>query len=879
MNQLTPKLTHAAQRLIRETLQSAQRRRAPEVTPAHLLSVALERPQGALSVALKQLNVELNALRADVDAHLDRQAKMYSEQEPQVSAALERVLLNAQRSSEDLGDKLVAVEHLFINLWDDVDCHNILESRGLKHRALINAVSEARRGRRVDSEAAEEGYEALDRYTRDLTALALSDQLDPVIGRDEEVRRVLQVLQRRTKNNPVLVGPPGVGKTAIVEGIAQRIATGDVPEGLKGKSLLTLDLAALLAGAKYRGEFEERLKAVIEEVSGAAGEVILFIDELHTLVGAGASEGAMDASNMLKPALARGQLRCVGATTLDEYRQHIERDGALERRFQPVRVDEPNPEEALSIMRGLKERYEVHHGLKIHDSALVAAVRLAHRYLPHRQFPDKAIDLIDEAASGLRLELDSQPQELDALSRKVARRELELLSLRQEVDPESARRADEVEQILVSLRVELDKLQEAWRIERRGLEELNEARAEVESLRREEERLSQTLAQAQDYQAREEVYRQLGQVHAHLTAQRAALEDVEREVTAAQARGEVTARAVGADEVAEVVSRWTGVPVQRMLTAESARLLELESSLSQRVVGQDEAVSAVARAVRRSRSGVADPGRPLGSFLCLGPTGVGKTELAKALSAHLFDDEQAMIRIDMSEYMERHAVARLIGAPPGYVGYQQGGQLTTAVRQRPYSVVLFDEVEKAHPEVMNLLLQVLDEGHLTDSQGRKVDFKNTLILMSSNLGAASIQSLIDDPEELTAEIQRALRGHFRPELLNRLDETLIFKPLERAQLDAIIGIQLRRLNERLSEQSLEVMLSEGARAQLAELGYDPQYGARPLKRALRRHLEDPLAEELLRHPDEASAQRELARVCQIDWRPEHGWSFKMVEPL
>lgn len=868
-----PRLTRAAQVLIRNTLADAKRRKAPQVTPLHLLGQALDQPKGALSESLKSLPIELNALRAEVDLALDQRPKMYSDQDPPASAELETVVQSAEATRADLGDQFVAVEHLFAGLFSDVEAQHFLSSKGIKQRDFLKALGETRRGRRVDSEAAEEGYEALERYTRDLTALARQDKLDPVIGRDEEVRRVLQVLQRRTKNNPVLVGPPGVGKTAIVEGIAQRIATGDVPEGLKGKQLLSLDLASLLAGAKYRGEFEERLKSVIEEVSEAAGEVILFIDELHTLVGAGASEGAMDASNMLKPALARGQLRCLGATTLEEYRKYIEKDGALERRFQPVRVEEPQPDEALSILRGLKERYEVHHGLRIHDGALVAAVRLAHRYLSHRQFPDKAIDLIDEAASGLRLELDSQPKELDALNRRVTHLELELLSLKREEDEESARRAREVEETLTTLRAERDALQSDWQAERQAMEKINELRTEVEALSREDERLSQTLAQTQGYREREDIYQQLGAVHGQLTMQRAALERAENQLEEARADGVFAQRSVTADEIAEVVSRWTGVPVQRMLTAESERLLSLEDRLEERVVGQREAVSAVSRAVRRARSGLADPQRPLGSFLCLGPTGVGKTELAKALSAQLFDDEQAMIRIDMSEYMERHAIARLIGAPPGYVGYDQGGQLTTAVRQKPYAVILFDEVEKAHPEVMNLLLQVLDEGHLTDSQGRKVDFKNTLILMSSNLGSEEIQRYPEDAARQREAVQVALRAHFRSELLNRLDETLIFNPLDRFALRKIVEIQLERLKARLAEQGLALTLTGAAQDQLTEVGYDPLYGARPLKRALRRYVEDPLAQTLLSMNKE---EHELTDRCIVDWSQEEGWSTQLT---
>ena len=870
-----PQLTRAAKVLIQSALTDAKRRRAPEVTPLHLLNQALENPKGAVALTLKAMPVELNALRAEVDRELDHQPKVYSEQDPKPSEALETTIQSADATREKLGDRFIAVEHIFTGLFSDHDAHRILSGAGVKQGNFLKQLDEIRDGRRVDSEASEEGYEALAQYTRDLTALALNDELDPVIGRDEEIRRVLQVLQRRTKNNPVLVGAPGVGKTAIVEGIAQRIATGDVPEGLKGKQLLTLDLAAMLAGAKFRGEFEERLKAVIEEVSGAMGDVILFIDELHTLVGAGASEGAMDASNMLKPALARGTLRCLGATTLEEYRKYIEKDGALERRFQPVRVDEPQPEEALSILRGLKDRYEIHHGLRIHDAALVAAVRLAHRYLSHRQFPDKAIDLIDEAASGLRLELDSQPKELDAINRRITHLELELLSLKREEDVESERRADEIDSTLTQLRYEQEQLQKDWRAEREVMERVNELRTEVESLSRESERLSQTLAQTQDYRGREEIYQQLGANHAQLSPLHEELEQAESDLETARSGSTFAQKAVTADHIAEVISRWTGVPAQRMLTAESTRLLSLEARLSERVIGQEEAVSAVARAVRRARSGLADPQRPLGSFLCLGPTGVGKTELAKALSEQLFDDEQAMIRIDMSEYMERHAVARLIGAPPGYVGYDQGGQLTTAVRQRPYAVILFDEVEKAHPEVSNLLLQVLDEGHLTDSQGRQVNFKNTLILMSSNLGAEDIQRYPDDRKKQREAVEEALKDHFRPELLNRLDETIIFRPLEKEALRAIVDLQLSRIQARVADRGLQLSLSDEARSQLAHVGYDPLFGARPLKRAMRRLIEDPLADALLRRTEE---DQSIQSKGEITWSQQDGWSVRIYEP-
>jgi len=854
--------THAAQEVIQVALRQAHARRSPDVSSLALLLALIQHEDGVVKRTLDVAEVNRHALEAQLDQRLSSGPKVYGEQDPSPSSGFVKACQAGERYAEQMGDRYTATEHLLAGLFDEREASALLAEHNLSLERYLKTLRKTRGAKIVDTPNAEARHQDLERFTRDLTALAVADKLDPVIGRDEEVRRVLQVLQRRSKNNPVLVGPPGVGKTAIVEGIAQRIATGDVPESLKGKTILSLDLGALLAGAKYRGEFEERLKGVLEAVSEAEGGVILFIDELHTLVGAGNSEGAMDASNMLKPALARGELRCVGATTLDEYRKYIEKDGALERRFQPVKVDEPTPESALSIMRGLKERYEVHHGLRISDGALVASVKLSHRYLPGRQLPDKAIDLIDEAASGLRLQLDSQPKEIDDLIRKITHLELELMSVSQEGDQESGLRASEMTRQLSTLKEELDRLQREWRAERDALDGVSGLRERLEQLGREEERLQQTLHQESVYQKREALFQKLGELNASRQALSAQVQRAEEGLEGSESR--FLRQVVSPEDVAQVVARWTGIPVHKMIGGEAERLLQLESLLSSRVVGQEEAVEAVAKATRRARSGLADPDRPMGTFLCLGPTGVGKTELAKAIAQQLFDDERALVRIDMSEFMERNAVARLIGAPPGYVGYEQGGQLTTAVRQRPYCVLLFDEVEKAHPEVMNLLLQLLDEGRLTDSQGREVNFKNTMILMSSNLGAEAIQGLADQPERLREQVNLALKAHFRPELLNRLDETLIFKSLTQADLRRVVEIQLDRLARRLEEAGVGLMVSDVAKDQLALLGYDPDFGARPLKRVIRRYVEDPLSSALLSLPAQDVDQPALTALVHFD---------------
>ena len=828
------KFTDRARGFVQAAQAVAQREDHQKLAPEHLLKALLEDEQGLASNLIARAGGAPGRVMEALEARLAKLPKVTGDAgQIYMDAQTGKVLTEAEKLATKAGDSFVPVERLLTALAVvKSPAREALEAGAVNAQALNAAIEDIRKGRTADTASAEDGYDALKKYARDLTEAARAGKIDPIIGRDEEIRRAMQVLSRRTKNNPVLIGEPGTGKTAIAEGLALRIVDGDVPESLANKVLMSLDMGALIAGAKYRGEFEERLKAVLNEIAAAAGEIILFIDEMHTLVGAGKSDGAMDAANLIKPALARGELHCVGATTLDEYRKYVEKDAALARRFQPLLVEEPTVTDTVSILRGIKEKYELHHGVRISDAALVAAATLSNRYITDRFLPDKAIDLMDEAASRLRMEVDSKPEELDALDRDILQKQIEAEALKQEEDDASQARLERLEKELSDLQQRSAEMTAQWQSERDALESarvlkerLDQARAELDQAKR-----AGDLAKAGELS-----YGVIPGLEKELAHAEAADEDV------------LVEEAVGPQQIAGVVERWTGVPVSKMLEGEREKLLRMEDEIGRRVIGQQTAVAAVANAVRRARAGLNDENRPLGSFLMLGPTGVGKTELTKALAEFLFDDDQAMVRIDMSEFMEKHAVSRLIGAPPGYVGYDEGGVLTEAVRRRPYQVVLFDEVEKAHPDVFNVLLQVLDDGQLTDGQGRTVDFKQTLIVLTSNLGAQALSQLPDgaDTADAKRDVMDAVRAHFRPEFLNRLDETIIFDRLTRGDMDGIVTIQLARLEKRLADRQITLELDEGARTWLADEGYDPVFGARPLKRVIQRALQDPLAEMIL----------------------------------
>jgi len=834
------KFTLKSQECIQNAQQMAERLGHQQIEPEHLLRSVLEQKEGVIPPILGKIGVNQGQLIQEVDQLLQRFPSVSGAGVGQayISPRAKAVLDQAFKEAEQMKDEYVSLEHILLGTMEEKEGKGTraLAAAGVTRDAVLKALVDIRGGQRITDQSPEEKYQALERYARDLTAIASKGDLDPVIGRDDEIRRVIQVLSRRTKNNPVLIGEPGVGKTAIVEGLAQRIIQGDVPETLKDKQVVALDMGALIAGAKYRGEFEDRLKAVLKEITDAHGQIILFIDEMHTLVGAGAAEGAVDASNMLKPALARGELRCVGATTIKEYRKHIEKDAALERRFQPVMVEEPSVEDTISILRGLKEKYEVHHGVRIKDSALVAAATLSHRYITDRFLPDKAIDLIDEATSRLRIEIDSMPAEIDDVQRKMTQLEIEREALKKEKDRASKDRLEKLEKELAELKAESEVVMAHWKQEKEAISRIREIKEKLES----------TKVEAQVAERQGDLSRAAELKYGTLTDLEKRLEEENKKLEELQSRSKMLKEEVDSEDVAEVVAKWTGIPVVKLMEGEKEKLLKMEDRLAQRVVGQDKGIVAVASAVRRARSGLQDPNRPIGSFIFMGPTGVGKTELARALAEFLFDDEQYLIRLDMSEYMEKHSVARLIGAPPGYVGYDEGGQLTESVRRHPYSVILFDEIEKAHPDVFNALLQILDDGRMTDGKGRTVDFKNTVVIMTSNVGSQWIHELHGkDDEEMERRVMDTLRATFRPEFLNRIDEIIIFNSLGREEIKKIVDIQIGYLARRLESSKITLELSEKAKEFLANEGLDPVYGARPLRRTIQHLLQDPLATKIL----------------------------------